>query len=314
MKLLLTGGSANGKSTYGRQLARCFPEPRYLIRTELPYPEESQLEQNRANALSSEGFVPVSCSSSLETLQLPQRGTVLLDCLCHLTANEMFDTAGYHPHAAERVLHGLAALEAQCDTLIVVTNEIGCDVRRFSDATPLYMQTLSTINTTLARQFDCVCEVVCGIPCAVKGFLPLLFQPAATPTSHLTLVVGSAASGKRDYTQCLGYLPSEMSHSPEDNKPVLLDLQTLAADLPEITPALLDTLCRKHVILCDEVGSGVIPLDSRERNARVQTGTLCVLLAQRAKTVVRLVCGIPIILKETHPEKNTCIPTGNMLL
>jgi len=51
------------------------------------------------------------------------------------------------------------------------------------------------------------------------------------------------------------------------------------------------------VVVCDEVGSGVIPLEKRDREAREATGRLCVLLAREAERVVRVVAGIPVVLK-----------------
>lgn len=295
MKLLLTGGSANGKSTYGRQLARQLPAPRYLIYTAQPYEEESTVEQRRRQMLSDDGFTVVFCSRDLGTLDLPQGATVLLDCLCNLTANEMFDVHGMRQGAREAVLCGMAALEARCDNLLVITNEIGSGCRQYFDETPRYIETLGAINAALADRFDSVCEVVCGIACVRKGTLPE--SAVRKGDCPMTLVVGGVASGKRSYAQSLGYSPAEMSASPEDDKPVLYDLQEFAAGIQEITPELLEALCRKQVILCNEVGSGVIPLDRRERDARVLTGALCVHLAQRAERVVRLVCGIPTVLK-----------------
>ena len=60
----------------------------------------------------------------------------------------------------------------------------------------------------------------------------------------------------------------------------------------------LDALLGKEVVVCDEVGSGIIPLSARDRQAREATGRLCIQLAARATRVVRLVCGIPTVIKE----------------
>ena len=40
MRILLTGGSGCGKSTYAERLARSFSAPRYYIATMRPYDEE----------------------------------------------------------------------------------------------------------------------------------------------------------------------------------------------------------------------------------------------------------------------------------
>lgn len=47
MRILLTGGSGCGKSTYAERLARSLPAPRYYIATMRPYDEECQTKIRR---------------------------------------------------------------------------------------------------------------------------------------------------------------------------------------------------------------------------------------------------------------------------
>lgn len=51
------------------------------------------------------------------------------------------------------------------------------------------------------------------------------------------------------------------------------------------------------IILCDEVGCGVVPIQREERIWREAVGRLCCLLAERAESVERVFCGIPMRLK-----------------
>ena len=51
------------------------------------------------------------------------------------------------------------------------------------------------------------------------------------------------------------------------------------------------------VILCDEVGCGVVPVDPAERAWREETGRLCCELAQKADRVERIFCGLSMVLK-----------------
>ena len=60
---------------------------------------------------------------------------------------------------------------------------------------------------------------------------------------------------------------------------------------------MLPVLLQKEAVACCEVGSGVIPIQYGQRRAREATGRLCVLLAARAEKVVRLVSGIPTVIK-----------------
>ena len=113
----------------------------------------------------------------------------------------------------------------------------------------------------------------------------------------MMLVIGGHAAGKLDYIKSLGYSDGDISENASDNKPVLYGLQKLVAQSPENAPSLLPALLNKKVVVCDEVGSGVIPLERRDRAAREATGRLCVLLAAYADTVVRVVAGIPTVIK-----------------
>lgn len=113
----------------------------------------------------------------------------------------------------------------------------------------------------------------------------------------MILVIGGAASGKLDYVKSLGYADEQIADGVLDQRPVLANLQDVVAADPASASDLLDQLLQKQVITCDEVGSGVIPATREQREAREQTGRLCVLLAQRATQVVRLVAGIPTVIK-----------------
>ena len=113
----------------------------------------------------------------------------------------------------------------------------------------------------------------------------------------MMLVIGAHASGKYDYVRGLGYAASDIADGVLDDRGVVYNLQKIVFADPAGSAALLDRLLQKAVVVCDEVGSGVIPVDSAKREAREATGRFCCRLAERAETVVRLVCGIPTVLK-----------------
>ena len=46
------------------------------------------------------------------------------------------------------------------------------------------------------------------------------------------------------------------------------------------------------IILCDELGNGIVPLEKKDRIWREQTGRLTVELAKRAERVERILCGL----------------------
>jgi len=113
----------------------------------------------------------------------------------------------------------------------------------------------------------------------------------------MILVVGGAFSGKREYVKSLGYKDSDMADGVLNEKPVLYNLQNLVAASPKNEQLLTEALLSKSVVICNETGSGIIPIDKNEREVREATGRMCIVLAQNAEIVVRIVCGIPTVIK-----------------
>lgn len=46
------------------------------------------------------------------------------------------------------------------------------------------------------------------------------------------------------------------------------------------------------IIICDEVGNGIVPIDSFEREYRERCGRILIELAKKAEEVERVICGI----------------------
>ena len=113
----------------------------------------------------------------------------------------------------------------------------------------------------------------------------------------MILVIGGAASGKLSYVRSLGYSDDQLADAVLDERPVIINLQDLVTASVEDAPSLLEPMLAKEVVVCDEVGAGVIPAVRTEREAREATGRLCNQLAQEATSVIRLVAGIPVKLK-----------------
>lgn len=51
------------------------------------------------------------------------------------------------------------------------------------------------------------------------------------------------------------------------------------------------------IIICDEIGNGIVPIDPFERRYREQVGRILAELAQRADHVERVICGLGICIK-----------------
>ena len=51
------------------------------------------------------------------------------------------------------------------------------------------------------------------------------------------------------------------------------------------------------VIISNEIGSGIIPMEKRDRLWREETGRACCVIAKHSESVIRMCCGIPVFLK-----------------
>ena len=171
MLILLTGGSACGKSAYGEKLAVLGPKPLYYIAAMQPYDDECLQKIARHRELRREkGFETIERYTGVDTLKLPETGgTALLECLCNLTANEMYIQPDTPVDPVETVVAGVENLMRQTDTLIVITNDVGSDNEIYSEETRRYIRALGKINAQVAAMADRVYELVAGIPLPLKG-------------------------------------------------------------------------------------------------------------------------------------------------
>ena len=99
----------------------------------------------------------------------------------------------------------------------------------------------------------------------------------------MILIIGGAGQGKLEYVlQKTGLGPEQVARDPETarSRPVFAGVEH-----PEI------------ILICDEVGSGVVPADPEQRLRREQVGRLCCRLAARAERVERIFCGLSMVLK-----------------
>jgi adenosylcobinamide kinase/adenosylcobinamide-phosphate guanylyltransferase len=167
MTVLITGGSANGKSTFAEKLATSFPAPLYYLATMRPYGDESLQKIARHREMRSQkGFTSAERYTDIAALEFEPYSTVLLECMCNLTANEMFgDGSRIDETAYDRILSDVLTVSRKCGNLIVVTNDVGSDVLgQYSAETLRYIDVLGKLNAALAKKFDIVYEVAAGIP------------------------------------------------------------------------------------------------------------------------------------------------------
>lgn len=98
------------------------------------------------------------------------------------------------------------------------------------------------------------------------------------------LIVGGAHQGK-----------AEFAAAEYPALPLVDALHTLVRDTMKAggDPQALLPVLLGRAVTCDEIGSGIVPMEPFEERWREETGRLCCALAAKADAVFRIWAGIP---------------------
>ena len=169
MFTLIIGGSASGKSAFAESL---FPQHglHTYIATMEAFDDEcrQRIEKHRLQR-AGRGFETIERPRGLVGLTLLQRRDILLEDMGNLVANELYSPQGAGQDTETAVLAGIEWLLAQCDNLVVVSNEVFIGGDKYEGDTLRYMRVLAAINRGMAMRCDRAVEVVCGLPIYHKG-------------------------------------------------------------------------------------------------------------------------------------------------
>ena len=185
MILLVTGGSASGKSEYAEnralQMAKEGQRPLIYLAAMMPFGKDAEKRIERHRQLrAGKGFETVERYTAVEALcrgdgpdseafrNQAKGAVVMLECMSNLAANEVFSPEGAKEHAYEAICDGILHLKEQAADVCVVTNEIFSDGMVYDKETENYQRLLGRINAYLAEISDVCYEVVYGIPLRIK--------------------------------------------------------------------------------------------------------------------------------------------------
>ena len=350
----MIGAAASGKSEYAEDIVMSLPGEKIYIATMEPFGAEAKERIARHRALrAGKGFSTIERPRDLIALTPGADWNMLIEDLPNLAANELFSPEG---GGVDAVLSGVDRICKIASSVTIVTGDIFSDGAEYDVGTKEYMGMLADLHMRIAAKADNVVEVVCGMPCAVKGELPVNtvryeaaefeaaeFEAAEFETSgqdschkaglqsaacdveekqnklklgdsssdsvketpapgklHI-YVTGPMASGKRDYVlNTLGIPATEAAFEVQEllREKIDPEVQELLREKPNMdVAALAEKLSGYQAITQTEVGAGVIPLSASDREWREKAGRLACLLAARADIVVRMVCGVPIMVK-----------------
>ena len=95
------------------------------------------------------------------------------------------------------------------------------------------------------------------------------------------LIVGGKGQGKLHYALSLGYTEADGAPGAAHGQAHLYGLQDLTREDPTLTAADIPDC----IVICDELGCGVVPMDYEDRAWRERTGRLLCDLAAKADRV-----------------------------
>lgn len=277
---------------------------------------------------------------NLELLDEEEKPSVLLECMSNLAANELYETKEGGSLVVERIMAGVEGLVRVCQNLVIVTNEVCAEVPGHCSEMDKYKRVLSEINQALSGRADTVTEVVYGIPNPVKGkggkirrthlSEQVLDEYAkgnektygdGKEVARMKMVLGGAHQGKRRYAEALYgslewvdgstclfeeiYKCEGIFHFEEYIRRLMQENQCLEGFVDSVAERNKDL-----VIVTNEIGCGLVPVDSFDREYREQAGRICTMLAALSERVDKVVCGLGTKLKEKKLEQ---IEVGQVL-
>lgn len=125
----------------------------------------------------------------------------------------------------------------------------------------------------------------------------------------MQMIIGGAFQGKSTYAK-EHYPNIDWKNGGELDRELLFQAkgvlnfeEFLRKELKEGNDAddLAEELFRKNpevILVCQEVGYGVVPMDKFDRIYREKVGRVCTELAKKSNKVVRVICGIGTVIKD----------------
>ena len=122
----------------------------------------------------------------------------------------------------------------------------------------------------------------------------------------MKLIIGGYAQGKLDYVLSKYHLRENVvwdsvlpNNATIQDKPVIVNhfhqwvkQRILDGGCPEEEMISFLDDYENCIIICDEIGNGIVPIDKFEREYRERVGRILIELAKRAEEVERVLCGI----------------------
>lgn len=161
MRVFISGGCKNGKSTYGQYLAKEQGQPLYYIATmsAVDGEDEERIIRHQKER-EGWGFTTIEQPTKIENIlqSCDINGSFLFDSLTALLANEMFYSTGVDSKACERISNGLVQVLQKVKNIVIVSDYIYSDAFLYDGITEEYRKALAELDKLAAKNCDIVLE------------------------------------------------------------------------------------------------------------------------------------------------------------
>lgn len=311
MNYFLSGGCKNGKSLWAQHIAVSLPAPHFYLATMEPHDEEDLARIARhLRERENWGFETVECFTGILSALDGRNGTFLLDSVTALLSNEMFRADGtMDENAPERVADELAEFARRAENVVFVSDYLYADGIRYDMWSEAFRQGLALIDRRLAAVCENAAEFCYTCPVWYRGGWDGPMHGASRSKegeNGMELIIGGQYQGKTDWAKAEFSLSDgdfavcEGTELPKSSRAVChLERYTRACVEAGLDPCAVTDFAALEgkILICDEIASGLVPMDPIDRKWRDATGHFLARLAARANRVTRIFCGLPLRLR-----------------
>ncbi len=169
MLILVLGGASSGKSRIAEKICLKLGKPLYYLATMQDDCDESKRKiANHRRMRRGKGFYTIEKPFCTDEVCFAQKGTLLLECLGTLLANEMFkEKTDLEPN--ERILREISSMISKNRHTVIVSNDIFSTLEGLNSQSIAYLKNLAYLNKEIAKRADVVIEAVCSLKNIIKG-------------------------------------------------------------------------------------------------------------------------------------------------
>ncbi len=315
MRILITGGVKNGKTSLAQDFCCTLDSQnnRVYFATMIPSDsEDSQRISKHVEDRKNLNFHTVECGSDILKARhlFPADSNILFDSITSVLSNEMFsrnDNDGFDVNHCvyKKTSSDIIELSSACSNFVAVSDGIFYDSLIYDELTEEYRYGLAYCEKELAKFFDVVVEMVCGIPVLRKGSINFFQDNTFDKENEMfrELIIGGAYQGKLSYLKEKYNVSEEKIFFCNGNEDIDFSYEFYYGIENYILYCVKNNVLPRmkfpenSVIICTDIFCGVVPMDFTNRIWRERTGRYMQEVSKKSVSVTRIIAGLEEKLK-----------------